>query len=113
MVVKKRIEEELKCPLSVFDVPANGSCQFFAVIKGFKHYDPAQLDECTFVPDEQRVLQLRHQVAKHLLQNAHRNMACPDGEMTVAELLDVIRGRCLRHQGTHAEAGHLPSRPHP
>eukprot|EP00965_Chrysotila_dentata_P028844 958648-Pleurochrysis_carterae.AAC.1 len=31
MMVKKRIEEELKCPFSVLDVPANGSCQFFAV----------------------------------------------------------------------------------
>eukprot|EP00965_Chrysotila_dentata_P171998 5675994-Pleurochrysis_carterae.AAC.1 len=58
MVVKKRIEEGLKCPLSVLDVPANGNSQFFAVIKGLKHYD---LDECTFGPDEQRVLQLRHQ----------------------------------------------------
>eukprot|EP00965_Chrysotila_dentata_P169350 5592677-Pleurochrysis_carterae.AAC.1 len=54
MVVKKRIEEGLKCPFSVFDVPANGSGQYFAVIKGLTHFDPAQLDECTFGPDEQR-----------------------------------------------------------
>eukprot|EP00965_Chrysotila_dentata_P142126 4698569-Pleurochrysis_carterae.AAC.1 len=70
MVVKKRIEEGLKCPFSVLHVPANSSCQFFAVIKGLKHYDPALLDECTYGPDEQRVLQLCHQVAKHLLQKA-------------------------------------------
>eukprot|EP00965_Chrysotila_dentata_P100038 3305389-Pleurochrysis_carterae.AAC.1 len=30
IVVKKRIEERLECPFSVLDVPANGSCQFFA-----------------------------------------------------------------------------------
>eukprot|EP00965_Chrysotila_dentata_P174211 5750530-Pleurochrysis_carterae.AAC.1 len=55
LVVKKRIEEGLKCPFSdILDVPANGSCQFFAVIKGLKHYDPTLLDECTCGPDEQR-----------------------------------------------------------
>eukprot|EP00965_Chrysotila_dentata_P140170 4633735-Pleurochrysis_carterae.AAC.2 len=70
--------------------PPTAAASFFAVIKGLKHYDPAQLDECTFGPDEQRVLELRHQVAKHLLQNAYRIMACPDGEMTAAERLYLM-----------------------
>eukprot|EP00965_Chrysotila_dentata_P001864 61617-Pleurochrysis_carterae.AAC.3 len=99
MVVKKRIKEGLKCPFSVLDVPSNGSCQFFAVIEGLKHHDPALFDKCTVSgTDEERVLQLRHQVAKHLLKNAHRYMACPDGEMLVGSVsTDAIRGRYLRH----------------
>eukprot|EP00965_Chrysotila_dentata_P098425 3253419-Pleurochrysis_carterae.AAC.1 len=84
MVVKKRIEEEVKCPCSVLDVPADGSCQFFAVIDSLKHHDPALLSNFTSGTDEQYVLQLRHQVAKHLLQQAHRDLACPDGETLVA-----------------------------
>eukprot|EP00965_Chrysotila_dentata_P179489 5926985-Pleurochrysis_carterae.AAC.2 len=111
VVVKKRIEEGLKCPFSVLDAPANSSCRFFAVINGLKHYDPALLDECTCGPEEQRVLQLRHQVGKHLLQNAHCNMACPDGEMTNAEHLYSMSfedGVCgtngLRQRGSPTES---------
>eukprot|EP00965_Chrysotila_dentata_P151466 5005447-Pleurochrysis_carterae.AAC.1 len=97
MVVNKRIHEGLKCPFSVFYVPANGSCQVFVVIESLKHRDPALLSKCASGTDEQRVLQLCHQVAKHLLQDAHRDMACPtrwrDVYSCTASLLDVIRGR--------------------
>eukprot|EP00965_Chrysotila_dentata_P057718 1913772-Pleurochrysis_carterae.AAC.2 len=87
MVVKKRIEEGLKCPFYVLDVPSNGSWQYLAVIEVLENHDPALLSKCTSGTDEERVLQLPHQVAKHLLQHAHCNTACPDDEMIVAQLL--------------------------
>eukprot|EP00965_Chrysotila_dentata_P173159 5714351-Pleurochrysis_carterae.AAC.3 len=56
------------------------------------------------------------QVAKHLLQHAHHDMVCPEGEMPVTQYLCLMShedGICGPNQGTYSEAGQRLSQPHP
>eukprot|EP00965_Chrysotila_dentata_P013716 454412-Pleurochrysis_carterae.AAC.1 len=79
MVVKKRIEEGLKCPFSFSMFPPTAAAT----------HSPASS------PSGQALALERS--PQHGLSR-WRNDCCG------APLLDVIRGRCLRDQGTHAEA---------